>query len=92
MISRKVRSVAVGACLAVAASGLSFLFAAPANADQADCITYLKRHGYTKAWAGVRHACSRDGAWADENWCWIELTSLRVDGGVAGEACRRARW
>lgn len=84
--------MAVGACLAVTASVLSLSFATQANADQMDCITYLKRHGYTSTGAGVRHACSYGDSWAGEPLCWAELTSLRVDGAVASEACRRARW
>ncbi|CAL9444330.1 hypothetical protein [Streptomyces sp. enrichment culture] len=81
---------AITALTVVAAAGVvPLMTAAPAQADQIDCVEYLRGKGY-EIGPRVRAACDTDGSMGGTIWCNTSLIALGVRGSHASAACSRA--
>jgi hypothetical protein len=80
-----IQRAAAATGVAVVASTLPLVMAAPASATPAQCADFLKREGHVVG-SGVKHACKRGadfGGWA---FCYNELLALRVKSDDADRA------
>ncbi|UUU42025.1 hypothetical protein [Streptomyces sp. NBC_00162] len=80
--------------VAVAATALPIVVAAPASADQGDCQLYLFDRGYNVG-PKVESACGTGAdRWNPAGWgqCLMGLTGIGVRQEHAVEACNAAKW
>jgi hypothetical protein len=81
---------AITALTVVAAAGVvPLVTAAPAQADQIDCVNYLRGKGYDIG-PRVRNACDNVESLADKITCQTSLIGIGVRANHALEACVRA--
>lgn len=72
----KIKRALTALGVAVAAGVVPMMMATPAQADQVDCVNYLRSKNYVIG-PGVRAACNFD-TWTTKPFCVAKLVSLGI--------------
>ncbi|MEV0557777.1 MULTISPECIES: hypothetical protein [unclassified Streptomyces] len=72
----KIKRALTALGMTVAVGVVPMMMASPAQADQIDCVDYLRSKNYAIG-AGVRSACSFD-TWTTKPFCVAKLASLGI--------------